>query len=455
MRISHSCSALALVIAMSLVSAHANTDDLLRMSDQLDRLDQLDLQDSLGKAQRCTSERNFPCAETTLRNALKLAHSARDKADLAAAQAQLAAEKRRVEEEERALAERERELRLAEERLMEEEAQARRRAEAREDDSMGTGQAVALFGSLLSQSLQNQATVRAAEARNARNFQAMNDQVAADVARQQRRFAQERAQIETQRAALRRAPAAATGSPVASAAQATRIPQQPSSVPVPRPSTGQAAAGVTAPSTSTVRGLESVDHATLAQIGARAANVNLADVDSRGGKGSAAPSAPTVQIAMPGMARAPTLSQMQRPTSPPVSAQPTQSGSASPAGGGPGGTAPKPADPREPDEDGCIDAIGWCSSAPSMEQRGTTTFLRFKNTCPFRVYGTFINGRADGSADSGATGVAAGATHTWSTPSGSGKGYARIVGSTKASMDWVCSGRMNGFRAGDSTLDKR
>lgn len=124
MCISHSCSALALVIAMSLVSAHANTDDLLRMSDQLDRLDQLDLQDSLGKAQRCTSERNFPCAETTLRNALKLAHSARDKADLAAAQAQLAAEKRRVEEEERALAERERELRLAEERLMEEEAQA-------------------------------------------------------------------------------------------------------------------------------------------------------------------------------------------------------------------------------------------------------------------------------------------------------------------------------------------
>lgn len=45
---------------MSSVSAQVNTDDLLRLSDQRDRLDQLDLQDSLGKAQRCTNVHDFP-----------------------------------------------------------------------------------------------------------------------------------------------------------------------------------------------------------------------------------------------------------------------------------------------------------------------------------------------------------------------------------------------------------
>ena len=443
MRIPLLINELALGVVMFSVSAHASTYDLLRMSDQLDQLDRLDLQDSLDKAKRCTDARDFPCALDSLQSARKRTHSARDKADLAAAETYLAAEQRQVEEEERALAERERQIQLAEERLKREEAQALQQARAEEEESMSTGEAVALFGSLLAQSLQNQASIRAAEARNARRFQAMNAQVSNDVARQQQRFAQERAKIEAQRAVLRRPPA--------TAAPTTMV-----------ESRAVAQSSATLPTTSRNTTISSD---TLAQIGARVTNVNLEKLDATGSNnGSASTSArptPSVRTPTASVAPTPTSAEVQRMTSSqqpvaPPTAQLTHVAAASPSAERPDRSPPKaPPDPRQPDEDGCIDAIGWCSTSPTIEQRGTTTFLRFKNTCPFRVYGTFINGRVDGSKDSGADGVPAGGTHTWTTERGSGRGYIRIVGSVKPSADWVCSGRMNGFTAGDATLRNR
>ncbi len=115
----------------------------------------------------------------------------------------------------------------------------------------------------------------------------------------------------------------------------------------------------------------------------------------------------------------------------------------------------KAANPRESDEDGCIEAIGWCSTPPALEMKGRTALLRFKNTCPFRVYGNFYNGLSDGRVDDGASGVAPGNTYTWSSQDGSGRSFIRVIGSTQSGKDWVCQGKkFPGFTAGDSTLER-
>lgn len=121
----------------------------------------------------------------------------------------------------------------------------------------------------------------------------------------------------------------------------------------------------------------------------------------------------------------------------------------------PTANARKAASPEEPDSDGCIETIGWCSSGPQTEQRGKTTILRFENTCPFRVYGTFINGQDNGKTDGGASGVGAGKTYAWSTQDGNGRSFIRVVGSTRLGNDWVCASKFQGFAAGDSTLERR
>ena len=115
----------------------------------------------------------------------------------------------------------------------------------------------------------------------------------------------------------------------------------------------------------------------------------------------------------------------------------------------------KVASQEEPDSDGCIEAIGWCSSGPQTEQRGKTTLLRFENSCPFRVYGTFINGLDNGKVDAGASGVGSGKTHVWPTQEGNGRSFVRVVGSTKPGNDWVCASKLQGFAAGDSTLERK
>ena len=149
----------------------------------------------------------------------------------------------------------------------------------------------------------------------------------------------------------------------------------------------------------------------------------------------------------------------------------TPTGAASPLPGKPAAAAldrtsagtstppPEPAKesarPDAEDADGCIEAIGWCSSGPETTQRGSTTVLSFRNTCPFRVYGSFFNGLADGRVDAGADGVSAGKTKTWSSSGGSGKSFVRVVGSTRPSADWTCAAKFQGFAAGDATLETK
>lgn len=127
------------------------------------------------------------------------------------------------------------------------------------------------------------------------------------------------------------------------------------------------------------------------------------------------------------------------------------------------GSALAPSDPaaksasgnEAEDSNGCIEAIGWCSSGPETTQRGSTTVLSFRNTCPFRVYGSFANGLANGRVDVGADGVGAGKTKTWSSSGGNGKSFVRVVGSTRPSADWICASKLSGFAAGDAALDPR
>ena len=116
--------------------------------------------------------------------------------------------------------------------------------------------------------------------------------------------------------------------------------------------------------------------------------------------------------------------------------------------------------PGDPDEDGCIGAIGWCSSAPDIEQRGDTTFLTFRNTCPFRVYVSYATRRTDGILDQGADGVRAGGTLRNSTSGGNGRSFVSVIGATKAMADWTCagkarSGELGAFEAGDLTLREK
>jgi len=115
------------------------------------------------------------------------------------------AEKEAVEAERQALAKRQRELEEEERRLQAAEERAAQQAAAREaeqDSGMSTGQKIALFGSLLGQAYQNQAATRIAEAANARRFQQQIDAGKAEVARNQQRFAEERARLEAQRSRL-------------------------------------------------------------------------------------------------------------------------------------------------------------------------------------------------------------------------------------------------------------
>ena len=108
------------------------------------------------------------------------------------------------------------------------------------------------------------------------------------------------------------------------------------------------------------------------------------------------------------------------------------------------------------ENDGCVEAIGWCSTAPTTEMKNGNARLQFKNTCPFRVYGHFFNELKNGKVSSTASAVAAGGAYTFSSQEASGTSFIRVVGSPNASKDWVCYGKnLGGFTAGDSTLERR
>jgi hypothetical protein len=197
-------AACLMVVAAGTAQA-ATTAELMRMTDQLDQMDKLDFEQAIAKADKCIQARDFECSEAQLKAARKFAvgNAARD--SLRGAEARQLAEKEAVEAERQALAKRQRELEEEERRLQAAEERAAQQAAARDaeqDSGMSTGQKIALFGSLLGQAYQNQAATRIAEAANARRFQQQIDVGKAEVARNQQRFAEERARLEAQRSRL-------------------------------------------------------------------------------------------------------------------------------------------------------------------------------------------------------------------------------------------------------------
>jgi hypothetical protein len=103
------------------------------------------------------------------------------------------------------------------------------------------------------------------------------------------------------------------------------------------------------------------------------------------------------------------------------------------------------------DDDGCWDGFsssgGDCITVDDASWLNSGKFkTRYRNSCSHRVYMRFCNVRENGSEDCGATGVSAGSTTSWSTSNATGEYYYRWVGSERGGMDWVCSGKVNGWK---------
>ncbi|MCK0154765.1 hypothetical protein MWU49_13680 [Alcanivorax sp. S6407] len=71
--------------------------------------------------------------------------------------------------------------------------------------------------------------------------------------------------------------------------------------------------------------------------------------------------------------------------------------------------------------------------------------VTYKNVCNHRIYARFCNERNSGSDDCGASGIAPGNTKGWSTYKANGRYSYNWTGVTKASKDWVCSGKIDGW----------
>lgn len=196
---------------------------LLDMVDKLDKLDQLDQQDfldALGEAEACTRLRKFSCSELRITKAAKLANGSKDQLALLAARQNITNEKTRMAEEERLRVEEDRRLAEAEERLRLAQAKAAQAAQREQEDNEPSA-ASQLFqlGSMIARNYQTNKAVTAME--NAARSQAFNNmqaQVQAGIARDQQRFAEQKAQIAAARQTREKANASAarpatTGSP--------------------------------------------------------------------------------------------------------------------------------------------------------------------------------------------------------------------------------------------------
>ena len=71
--------------------------------------------------------------------------------------------------------------------------------------------------------------------------------------------------------------------------------------------------------------------------------------------------------------------------------------------------------------------------------------VTYRNVCDHRIYARFCNERKDGTEDCGASGISPGKTKNWSTYRANGRYSYKWIGVTKGSMDWVCSGTVNGW----------
>lgn len=199
------------------LSANAASNDLLKMTEQLDRLDRAEMLEFLGKAEDCLQAGDFPCAEGQLLKARKFAKSGVNQRDWQRVNELLVSEKGRVEEQrlarQRAAEEAERQQRriareAEEERERERRQAARLAAMERESEPAAPSTAYQVLGAL-NATLQNynsfnakinaqqQATFRQAAETRARDAEAERSRQRAAA----QRLADERSQLEAQRAA--------------------------------------------------------------------------------------------------------------------------------------------------------------------------------------------------------------------------------------------------------------
>ncbi len=98
------------------------------------------------------------------------------------------------------------------------------------------------------------------------------------------------------------------------------------------------------------------------------------------------------------------------------------------------------------DKDGCFKPRKQCVATTSKWKK--KQFISYyTNNCGARIYIRFCNKRAGKSPDCGASGLKAGKRKSWVTSrNATGRFYANWTGSLKGSKDWVCSGKVRGWK---------
>ena len=95
------------------------------------------------------------------------------------------------------------------------------------------------------------------------------------------------------------------------------------------------------------------------------------------------------------------------------------------------------------DSRGCWDGLdnwgGDCMSVSDSYWRDTTFYVKYKNSCSYRIYARFCNEKSDGGEDCGADGIRPGAIKTWYTYNANGRYNYNWIGSDNAGQDWNCS----------------
>jgi hypothetical protein len=132
------CKLYFVMMAFAPLPATAINNDLLEMSEQLDRIDKQDFQDAIERAISCTRKRDFSCAEAELGKAAKVANDGKDKRILLASRQSLADEKQELANEKRRAEEARRREEEERERELEREEQRRRAEEQEQQDQENT-----------------------------------------------------------------------------------------------------------------------------------------------------------------------------------------------------------------------------------------------------------------------------------------------------------------------------
>lgn len=202
-------------ITTAAIAMDASLLNLLEMSDQIDKSEKQDFQAAIDKASACTRARNFPCAESELAKAKKVASSGQDKKilllsqnSLANERQQLASEIRQAEEEREAQLRREEDRRMAaaEEEIRVAQLRADQAARQQENSEPSTASQLLLFGSLVAQNYQaNKTAANMENMIRSQNFNRMQADVQANLDRQQQRFAEQKSQIAAERQAREQA----------------------------------------------------------------------------------------------------------------------------------------------------------------------------------------------------------------------------------------------------------